>query len=1195
VPLEFFFLKKKCARLFNEQHNMITCNKNNHRKKKKRERTITMMFMNNTSSYCFILTFTTIVLMIITLSGAVILPISATDEQRRDENKIGQRQQQRRRSSNSKSSSSTQSNSNHDHDQQGEETRNEKRKRIQEREDKYREEELIRKERERAEEFLLDAEDFPEADFENVNDDEEVKKNVARAETTSSSKEEDDNNSNNNNDDIDSNDDNENLVKKKKTVRSSPLVHHELGLGSSSSSSSLDIGVDNERVERKKVSDDDEVIVVSERKKASLAANVKEEENVISSPPVKESSVAKAKKRTTTIKEQTSSSKTTSNNDEKEEKKTMKVENEEPKSIIKNIIEEEEQTTKMVEEKKADAKMSTYDALLKEDEEEEERVEKEKIIKLEEEEKEMNKAKVKKEEETASIITINEEIEEETKKENILVGGGEGKHEIDDPLYRGDMETKSTNEEKKDDEMIEEDSDNEETTTIVVEKQQEEIKKEEALQEANALSMDFGSTTTIAPDSDKVDDGKVLEKEEESNVAAEAPIESSETETEEKDWEKSKGVYEAILEADKSDKTTMTEAIVEAAENNDDKKSVDQKKIESTANAATTTIATTTTTTTTTTDASIITPASTGKVFGGPPKSLGVVSASPLTNPSLSFAAYRFAKRLGKAFARPGKCICAGSCECAGACGSSSDSLEKQSLALKDAGIDVGISVISDPSLVYNEHLNLERWIGEVADPAIYGLTRLYAAVEYFISTDLEDENATFYAIMNKSPFPELANCDVFDAMFEQMREDKRSGKTVNVNKDAKDEAKLAVLTACAGFVNNPQATKFGGGKSAKEILKRFDAIIPADRGLDGLISLTFMSGFALSDLAYGANENENVAVDLNSEPDAVLKRLRDSNEVDAALYKQATKWLDDVKSSHMKAFNAHKAIVEVWIDESDEYCKAPDSTCATALEEGGENYDQFAGLLGSFPESCKASDPKTRSCVDEWWQCQGPGSEGSAFAGHFSSSSSASSTTTLDGSNNNNNNFGNGNGRKNVPSAVEALSNFKYKVMYDREHPLNKAAQFGAHHSKRFAKGTIDAAKFGAGHAVRNFKKIPPIVNFALIAMFVLSMFGYYTYVQYKALQPMSSLELNTMSVKVLKSFGDREKALKGISSIPAGELMRDDAFWGAGLSQMEKAQGTAGRGSSRATRGKRRNNRGADRGPMTEEELNFYDDDSD
>jgi hypothetical protein len=167
-----------------------------------------------------------------------------------------------------------------------------------------------------------------------------------------------------------------------------------------------------------------------------------------------------------------------------------------------------------------------------------------------------------------------------------------------------------------------------------------------------------------------------------------------------------------------------------------------------------------------------------------------------------------------------------------------------------------------------------------------------------------------------------------------------------------------------------------------------------------------------------------------------------------------------------MKAFNAHKAIVEVWIDESDEYCKAPDSTCATALEEGGENYDQFAGLLGSFPESCKASDPKTRSCVDEWWQCQGPGSEGSAFAGHFSSSSSASSTTTLDGSNNNNNNFGNGNGRKNVPSAVEALSNFKYKVMYDREHPLNKAAQFGAHHSKRFAKGTIDAAKFGAGHA---------------------------------------------------------------------------------------------------------------------------------
>ena len=34
-----------------------------------------------------------------------------------------------------------------------------------------------------------------------------------------------------------------------------------------------------------------------------------------------------------------------------------------------------------------------------------------------------------------------------------------------------------------------------------------------------------------------------------------------------------------------------------------------------------------------------------------------------------------------------------------------------------------------------------------------------------------------------------------------------------------------------------------------------------------------------------------------------------------------------------------------------------------------------------------------------------------------------------------------NSSGGKNKASAVEALSNFKYKVMYDREHPLNKAA----------------------------------------------------------------------------------------------------------------------------------------------------------
>ena len=461
------------------------------------------------------------------------------------------------------------------------------------------------------------------------------------------------------------------------------------------------------------------------------------------------------------------------------------------------------------------------------------------------------------------------------------------------------------------------------------------------------------------------------------------------------------------------------------------------------------------------------------------------------------------------------------------------------------------------------------------------------------------------YAIMNKSPYPELAKCDVFDVMFSQLREDRKNGKTVKVNVDAKDEAKLAVLTACDGFVNNPQATKFGGGTSAKEIGERFDAIIPADSGLDGLISLTFMSGFAISDLAYGAtdeNSKQNkmkkkigISVDLATEPDAVLKRLRDSNKLDEELYKQSTKWLDGVKEAHRKAFNAHKAIVEVWIEESDQYCESPSSK--KCIQEGSSSTttttDQFMDLLGSFPESCKASDPKTRSCVDDWWECEGPGSEGSAFAGQFGKTSAAASSSstmsTADGDNSS--------GGKNKASAVEALSNFKYKVMYDREHPLNKAAQFGAHHSKKFARGTMNAVNVGAGHAVANFKKIPTGVHASVAIVFIFSLFGYYTYVQYKSLQPVSSLELNTSSVKVLKSFENKEKALRGISNVPAGELMRDDAFWGGGLSQSEMERGTAGRGSSRVSGGKRRTKRGSNknRGPMTEEELNFYEDLSD
>tara|TARA_B100001250_G_C19789806_1_gene785910 strand:- start:890 stop:2278 length:1389 start_codon:yes stop_codon:yes gene_type:complete len=461
------------------------------------------------------------------------------------------------------------------------------------------------------------------------------------------------------------------------------------------------------------------------------------------------------------------------------------------------------------------------------------------------------------------------------------------------------------------------------------------------------------------------------------------------------------------------------------------------------------------------------------------------------------------------------------------------------------------------------------------------------------------------YSIMNKSPYPELAKCDVFDVMFSQLREDRKNGKTVKVNVDAKDEAKLAVLTACDGFVNNPQATKFGGGTSAKEIWERFDAIIPADSGLDGLISLTFMSGFAISDLAYGANDENSkqnkmkkeigISVDLATEPDAVLKRLRDSNKLDEELYKQSTKWLDGVKEAHRKAFNAHKAIVEVWIEESDQYCESPSSK--KCIQEGSSSTtattDQFVDLLGSFPESCKASDPKTRSCVDDWWECEGPGSEGSAFAGQFgktSAAASSSSTMSTAGGDNSS-------GGKNKASAVEALSNFKYKVMYDREHPLNKAAQFGAHHSKKFARGTMNAVNVGAGHAVANFKKIPTGVHASVAIIFIFSLFGYYTYVQYKSLRPVSSLELNTSSVKVLKAFEDREKALKGISNIPAGELMRDDAFWGGGLSQSEMERGTAGRGSSRVSGGKRRTKRGSNknRGPMTEEELNFYEDLSD
>ena len=827
------------------------------------------------------------------------------------------------------------------------------------------------------------------------------------------------------------------------------------------------------------------------------------------------------------------------------------------------VTETEEERGTVISEIEADEKLSKYDALMKEEEEKEEAMKENAST----EETEQNSPP-----EIEELPSLDEEQKEEKNtppQKPVDVFGG--KSETNDPLYKGGDAS---------------------------EKEEEQVKEEDApMQEADALSVDF--TADDATATNQVEQKKEVvveetpasaETAEEEKIVEEEQVPTKEEK--EKDWDKAHEMYDAILKASKNKGKKVSNAVANVDKVDNDatasnatlikEEEEEEEKKKKNKNAKRTT-----------------------KVLGGNPKSLGVVSASPLTNPSLSFAAFRFSKRLGYAFARPGKCICAGSCECAGACGSSMESLEKQSTALKDAGVDAGVSVISDASLVYNNDLNLERWIGEVADPAVYGLERLYAAVEHYISTDVENEEATMYAIMNKSPYPELAKCDVFDVMFSQLREDRKNGKTVKVNVDAKDEAKLAVLTACDGFVNNPQATKFGGGTSAKEIGERFDAIIPADSGLDGLISLTFMSGFAISDLAYGAtdeNSKQNkmkkkigISVDLATEPDAVLKRLRDSNKLDEELYKQSTKWLDGVKEAHRKAFNAHKAIVEVWIEESDQYCESPSSK--KCIQEGSSSTttttDQFMDLLGSFPESCKASDPKTRSCVDDWWECEGPGSEGSAFAGQFGKTSAAASSSstmsTADGDNSS--------GGKNKASAVEALSNFKYKVMYDREHPLNKAAQFGAHHSKKFARGTMNAVNVGAGHAVANFKKIPTGVHASVAIVFIFSLFGYYTYVQYKSLRPVSSLELNTSSVKVLKAFEDREKALKGISNIPAGELMRDDAFWGGGLSQSEMERGTAGRGSSRVSGGKRRTKRGSNknRGPMTEEELNFYEDLSD
>ena len=74
--------------------------------------------------------------------------------------------------------------------------------------------------------------------------------------------------------------------------------------------------------------------------------------------------------------------------------------------------------------------------------------------------------------------------------------------------------------------------------------------------------------------------------------------------------------------------------------------------------------------------------------------------------------------------------------------------------------------------------------------PAVYGLERLYAAVEYYVSTDVDVEDATIYSIMNKSPYPELAKCDVFDAMFSQLRGQKEQSGESKRGREGRSETR---------------------------------------------------------------------------------------------------------------------------------------------------------------------------------------------------------------------------------------------------------------------------------------------------------------------------------------------------------------------------------------------------------------------
>ena len=366
-------------------------------------------------------------------------------------------------------------------------------------------------------------------------------------------------------------------------------------------------------------------------------------------------------------------------------------------------------------------------------------------------------------------------------------------------------------------------------------------------------------------------------------------------------------------------------------------------------------------------------------------------------SPSAS-AASRFATRARRAVIRPGTCACASAqrCACDGTCVLDEKSALKQIEAIEgEGGGWVMVANAPRASWMSKAVENDSRWIGEVAHPVEFAFDRMYSAAKhYFLSGD--DEFA---------PVPGLLKCEQFTSALKKLRDECADARCATEKEDMRryitTEAKEHIFT-CDGFMDNPQTKHLRGtsevaestaASASRRTRAKYALLLPLGVGDEvNLVALSLTFGFKLGDLLYYRRSTGDGAYDVKNEPQSLVAKLEAENKIDAKLYDDVRKQMEELSSD--PSFAPRQAALEAMLDAVAAFCE-DHKVCSTgrAATDTIDVDAAHASILGQFPASCGTVDvAREIKCVDDWIACEGPGATGSPW---YSSSVPTSTSTS--------------------------------------------------------------------------------------------------------------------------------------------------------------------------------------------------------